>query len=91
MENLEIIEVLVKVIALGEFNDFESWIKNTQECAHIHGVNSKLLHIDKKGYSTTGYIMKNLSHNEVYPVKTYLLVQSPDLEKPLPFKSSSKN
>jgi len=92
MENQnEIIEISVKVIFLGEFNDFNSWIKNVQECANKYGVNSKILHMDCQGYTTTGYEMKNQNREAVYPVKTYLLVQALFFDKPSPFKSTSNN
>lgn len=90
MEN-NIIEIPVKGIILGEFQNFDSWIKNVQECANKHGVNSKLLHQDKNGFATTGYDLKNHKDSSPYPVKTYLLIQNPTIAKPQSFKATSKN
>ncbi|MEZ0182628.1 hypothetical protein AB9T89_10310 [Flavobacterium oncorhynchi] len=87
----KIIEIKVKVILIGEFNDFESWLKNTQDCANKHGVTSKILHIDCNGYTTTGYNMRNSLRPTVYPVKTYLQVQDDKVVQPLAFKSPSNN
>ncbi|MFA9191109.1 hypothetical protein AAGV28_06970 [Flavobacterium sp. FZUC8N2.13] len=84
-----IIEIPVKVILTGEFNNFDSWIKNTQELANKYGVNSKLLHQDKNGFATNGYELRNHQHTKPYPVKTYLLVQDPAIEKPLPYQSNN--
>jgi len=86
-----IIEIPVKVIFIGEFDNFECWLKNIQDCAHQYGVDSKLLHQDKNGFATYGYDLKNHQNESPYPVKTYLLVQDPTVLKPLPFKSPSNN
>lgn len=92
MENYnEMIEIPVKAIPLGEFKDFGTYIKNVQECANKYGVNSILLHMDCNGFAITGYAIKNLSSANVYPIKTYLLVQSSDMEKTKSFKSLSSN
>jgi hypothetical protein len=92
MENLNtIIEIPVKGIILGEFENFDSWIKNVQDCANKHGVNSKLLHQDKNGFVTTGYDLKNHNGNNPYPVKTYLLVQNTTILEPEPFNATSNN
>lgn len=80
-----ITEIAVKVILTGEFHNYDSWIKNVQECALQFGFESKLLHQDKKGYSTNGYNLKNYQNESPYPVKTYLLIQDPELAKPLPY------
>ena len=90
MEN-NIIEIPVKGIILGEVQNFDSWIKNVQDCANKHGVNSKLLHQDKNGFVTTGYDLKNHNDSTPYPVKTYLLVQDPNINRPQPFKATVKN
>lgn len=87
----KIIEIKVKVLLIGEFYDFESWLKNTQNCANKYGVTSKILHIDCNGYTTTGYNMKNSLRPTVYPVKTYLQVQDDKVQQPLAFKSPSNN
>lgn len=80
MENFNtIIEIPVKAIFAGEFQDFRSWIKNVQEFARKYGVNSKLLHQDKNGFATNGYDLKNQKNNTPYPVKTYLLVEESTL------------
>jgi hypothetical protein len=92
MENFNnVTEISVKAVLLGEFNDFGSWIKKNQECFHKLGVNSKLLHLDKNGFATNGYDLKNNQNNSQYPVKTYLLVQDPTILEPEPFKSTSNN
>lgn len=90
MEN-NIIEIPVKAVLLGQFNDFHSWIKKTQECFHKLGVTAKLLHMDKNGFTTNGYDLKNHNGSSPYPVKTYLLVQDPNITKPQPFKATTKN
>lgn len=89
--NIEITTVSVKVQFIGEFNDFNSWLKNTQECANKYGITSKLLHIDCNGFSTTGYNMRNSLRATVYPVKTYLQVHDDQLVKPSVYKSPSNN
>lgn len=81
-----IIEISVKVILTGEFNNFDSWLKNTQALAHKFGFLAKLLHQDKNGFTTSGYDLKNHQHTAPYPVKTYLLVQDPEIEKPQLYK-----
>jgi len=86
-----IIEIPVKVIFIGEFEDFTTWLKNVQDCAHKYGINSKLLHQDKNGFATNGYDLKNTQNETPYPVKSYLLVQDPTVLKPLAFKSPSNN
>lgn len=90
MEN-NIIEIPVKGIIIGEYQDFNSWIKNVQKCANKHGFNSKLLHQDKNGFTTTGYDLKNHKDLSPYPVKTYLLIQDATIAKPQPLKATSKN
>lgn len=83
-----IIEIPVKVILTGEFKNFDSWLKNTQECANKFGFDSKLLHQDKNGYATNGYNLKNHNKETPYPVKTYLLVHDPEIKKQLPYQSN---
>ena len=52
--NNKTIEIKVKVIPLGEFNDFESWKKHQEECAKNFGVTSKVITLDCNGFTTTG-------------------------------------
>lgn len=89
--NNNITEIPVKVIFTGEFHDFDSWIKNTQDLAHQYGFDSKLLHQDKNGYATNGYSLKNYQKESPYPVKTYVLVHDPGIVKPLPNQSNSRS
>lgn len=78
MENLnDVVEIKVKAQFMGEFTNWELWLKNMSTMSKKHGVTTQLLHIDANGFTTN-----------VYPVKTYLLIQDPSFEKPLPFKSS---
>jgi hypothetical protein len=86
-----IIEIQVKAILIGEFLDFNSWIKNYDESRQKYGLTAQILHQDCNGFTTTGYDLKNLKNESPYPVKTYLLVQDPTVLKPLPFKSPSNN
>lgn len=90
MEN-QIIEIPVKVIFIGEFQNWEQWIANVNTCSQKYGVTSQLLHQDCNGYRTSGYDLKNTNQTKVYPVKTYLLVQDPEVKTPTPFKSLSSN
>jgi hypothetical protein len=78
-------EITIKVQFLGEFNDFKSWLKNIQDCAHKYGVMSKLLHIDCNGFTTTGYNLRNTLRESVYPVKTYLQIQDDQVIVPNAF------
>lgn len=88
MENLnEVIEIKVKAQFMGEFTTWESWLKNMSSMSQKHGVTKQLLHIDANGFATNGFSLKNTKTN-VYPVKTYLLIQDPFFEKPLPFISN---
>lgn len=93
MENTEqnIIEIKVKAIFLGEFHDWDSWLKNTQKAHNLYGVTHQLFHQDCNGFKTSGYDLRNTSRENVYPVKTYLLVSDPDIETALKFKSISNN
>lgn len=86
-----IIEIAVKGIIIGEYENYNSWIKNVQECANKHGFNSKLLHQDKNGFTITGYDLINHQDRSPYPVKTYLLVQDPNINRPQSFKATTKN
>ncbi|MEO8532831.1 MAG: hypothetical protein ABI441_03740 [Flavobacterium sp.] len=89
--NTEITTVSVKVQFIGEYHDFNSWLKSTQDCANKYGVTSKLLHIDCNGFSTTGYNMRNSLRSTVYPVKTYLQIHDDQLVTPSAYKSPSNN
>ncbi|MDR6844484.1 hypothetical protein [Flavobacterium granuli] len=90
-EENKVIEIPIKVILIGEFKEFHSWVKNVQDCINKLGVNSKLLHLDKKGFATNGYDLKNHKTETPYPVKTYLMVQDPEIQTAVPFKSLSNN
>jgi hypothetical protein len=90
MEN-QIIEIPVKVIFIGEFQNWEQWLKNVNSCSNKFGVTSQLLHQDCNGFRTSGYDLRNTNGKTVYPVKTYLLVQDPEVKKNLPFKSYTTN
>ncbi|KIQ22660.1 hypothetical protein RT99_06025 [Flavobacterium sp. MEB061] len=89
MEN--IINVEVKAISLGEFNDFQTWIQNFDTFRQKYGLTAQFLHQDCNGFTTTGYDLRNFKNEAPYPVKTYLLIQDPEVPRPLPYKSISKN
>jgi hypothetical protein len=90
MEN-KIIEIPVKVIFIGEFQNWEQWIANVNICSQKYGVTSQLLHQDCNGFRTSGYDLKMTIREKVYPVKTYLLVQDPEVKTATPFKSLTSN
>ncbi|PIF33016.1 hypothetical protein CLU81_3586 [Flavobacterium sp. 9] len=89
MENVITIEV--KVVEMGEYNDFQSWLEGYQAIRNNYGITTPLLHQDRNGYTTNGYDLKNFKKEAPYPVKTYLLVQDPDVIKPMLFKSTTSN
>jgi hypothetical protein len=94
MENLEqneTIEINVKVKYLGEFPTWDTWINHVGYCGQQYGVTQQLLHIDSNGYNTTGYNLRNTNQPKVYPVKTYLLVQDPDVIRLTPFKTTTNS
>lgn len=90
MEN-NITEILVKVKPLGEFNDFQSWLSNIQSFSSEFGITAPLFHQDCNGFATTGYDLRNTKRENVFPVKTYLLVTDPEIQKTAPYKSPSNN
>ncbi len=89
--NQEIIEIKVKAQFIGEFTNWKSWIANVNSCSQKYGLTQQLLHIDSNGYNTTGYNLRNTNRDKIYPVKTYLLVQDPEVKRHEPFKSNSTN
>ena len=91
MTNENIIEISVKVVQLGEFKDFNSWMRATTQFGHEFGLNSKLLHLDCNGFTTTGYNLRNTLRDNVFPVKTFLLLQDNEVKQTTPFKSQPKS
>jgi len=92
MKNLkqdDIIEISVKAIFLGEFLNWETWIANVNICSQKFGITSQLLHQDCNGFRTSGYDLRNTKRENVYPVKSYLLVQDTEVKQPHAFKSLS--
>lgn len=75
-----IIEIPVKAILTGEFNNFDSWIKNTQALAHQYGFLAKLLHQDKNGFATSGYDLKNHQHTYQEDGMTQLMFMAATVE-----------
>ncbi|MRX40601.1 hypothetical protein GJU43_15040 [Flavobacterium sp. LC2016-23] len=92
MENQnEIIEITIKAIFLGEFHDWNSWLKNTEKAHSTYGVTHQIFHQDCNGYKTSGYDLRNTHRENIYPVKTFLLVSDPGLTNTFPVKSPSNN
>ena len=89
--NKNVIEIKVKGILIGEYNDFESWKKAQEQCGKEFGVTSKVLSLDCNGLTTTGYNLKNTLRDTVYPVKIYLLIQDDQIVKPMLYQSPSNN
>lgn len=89
-KNIEAVEITVKAQILGEFNNWQSWIANVNSHLQKFGVTHALIHIDANGFSTSGYILRN-TNDAAYPVKTYVLLQDPNVVRPMPFKSPSHN
>lgn len=81
------IEIIVKAQFLGEFYDFQTWLDHVTKFSQKYGVTGQLFHQDCKGYKTSGYDLRNTRTENVYPVKTYLLISDPEVEKPHPFRS----
>jgi hypothetical protein len=75
----------------GEFlnthDNYESWLKTVSTYVQRFGFNKKIIHINKNGFNTTGYELKNFEDLNVFPVKSYLLSQ--ETPEPTPFKSLS--
>lgn len=69
--------------------NYESWLKTVSNYPQRFGFNKKIIHVNKRGFNTTGYDLKNFEDKEAFPVKSYLLTQ--ETPEPTPFKSLSNN
>lgn len=79
----------VKGELLDTHDNYESWLKTVSTYVNRFGFNKKIIHIDKNGFYTTGYDLKNFEGEDVFPVKSYLMTR--ERPEPTPFKSLSNN
>jgi hypothetical protein len=79
----------IKGELIDTHNDFESWLKTVSTYVQRFGFNKKVIHVNKNGFNTTGYDLKNFEDKNVFPVKSYLLLS--ETVEPTPFKSISNN
>jgi hypothetical protein len=79
----------IKGELIDTHNDYESWLKTVSTYVQRFGFNKKVVHVNKNGFNTTGYDLKNFEDKNVFPVKSYLLLS--ETEEPTPFKSISNN
>lgn len=79
----------IKAELLDTHDNYESWLKTVSNYPQRFGFNKKIIHVNKNGFNTTGYELKNFEDENVFPVKSYLLAQS--TPEPTPFKSLSNN
>lgn len=89
--NENTIDLTVKAKLIGEYKDFNSWLKAQSQCAKDFGITSKVLSIDCNGLTTSGYNLKNSLRDNVYPVKIFLLIQDDQVRKPILYQSPSNN
>lgn len=81
--------IQIKGELINTHDDYQSWLKTVSNYPQLYGFDKKILHINKRGYNTTGYELKNFEDDEAFPVKSYLLAQS--TPETTPFKSLSNN
>jgi hypothetical protein len=69
--------VQVKGTIIDTHNNFDLWLKTVSKYVQRFGFNKKIIHIDKNGFQTTGYELRNANPKAVFPVKSYLLDPAP--------------
>ena len=86
-----VIEATIELKAqlLDTHDNYESWLKTVSNYPQRFGFNKKIIHINKNGFNTTGYELKNFEGENVFPVKSYLVSQ--EHPEPTPFKTLSNN
>jgi hypothetical protein len=88
--NVELAKTIeLKGELLDTHDNYESWLKTVSTYVKRFGFNKKIIHINKNGFNTTGYELRNFQNGEVFPVKSYLVSQ--EHPEPTPFKSLSNN
>jgi hypothetical protein len=79
----------VKATLLDTHTNYENWLKTVSNYSKRFGFNQKIIHINSKGFCTTGYELKNFEGTDSFPVKSYLLLQ--EHPSTTPYKSNSNN